>query len=446
MFLLSHGIFSMSLWLDTTTTRPRFNAFSAGGLLLLLFLLPHALAAQKLNAPACAGADAGITLPPGFCAIVVADHVDGARHIVVAPNGDVFVAVQGSRTRSGGVIALRDTTGDGKADVQVQFGVSGGNGIALVGESLYFAPDNAVLRYSLPNGALQPAGAPDTIVQGLPARRGHVAKSIAVTSSGTLYVNIGSETNACQPRDRAPGVAGTDPCTELETRAGIWQFSATRLHQRQTDGKRYATGLRNVVALTVEPGTGELYGLQHGRDQLHDNWPKLFTEEYSAENPGEIFAHIRSGEDYGWPYCYWSMDLKKQVLAPEYGGDGTKVGRCAEKQAPLTAFPGHWAPNGVAFYTGTHFPAPWRDGVFIAFHGSWNRAPLPQAGFKVVFLPMKGGVPQPSRTFADGFAGAGSRSSGSQHRPVGVAQGPDGSLFISDDAGGRIWRVVYTGK
>ncbi|HET9775251.1 MAG TPA: PQQ-dependent sugar dehydrogenase, partial [Gemmatimonadaceae bacterium] len=216
----------------------------------------------------------------------------------------------------------------------------------------------------------------------------------------------------------------------------------------ESNGRRFATGLRNSVALS-RTADGDLYATVHGRDQLHDNWPSLFTAEKSAENPGEELVQITRGADYGWPYCYYDVDRHALVLAPEYGGDGTKTARCADKTAPLMAFPGHWAPNGMMFYTGTQFPASYRGGAFIAFHGSWNRAPLPQAGYRVVFVPFRAGKPAGSwTTFADGFhpnPGT-SRAARGTRRPTGVAQSPDGSLFISDDTGGTIWKITYRGS
>lgn len=385
---------------------------------------------------------AGLKLPAGFCATVFADGVSGARHMLVAPNGDLFVATTNGRGRRGGVVALRDTTGDGKADIRVSFGENGGSGIAVRGEKLYFATNDAVLRYTLPVGNLLARTAVDTIVRGLPTG-GHTAKTIALGNGRDLFVNIGSNTNSCQERDREAGVKGADPCTELETRAGIWRFDATRKNQTQRDGRRYATGLRNTVALAFG-SDGMLYGLQHGRDQLSQNWGKHFTDAQSAEKPAEIFVRIQNGDDYGWPYCFYDGEQHRHVLAPEYGGDGKEQGRCANVKQPLVAFPGHWAPEAVAFYRGNAFPAEYRDGAFISFHGSWNRAPLPQAGFRVVFLPMTHGQPGAFRTFADGFVGAtASLPGGAEHRPMGLAVSPDGVLYIGDDTGGRIWRITY---
>lgn len=396
----------------------------------------------------CAPGNAGLTVPPGFCVQIFADDVGRARHIAVAKNGDVFVALASSRDETDrvGVLVLRDIDGDGSADVQRRFGDSGGNGIAVYRDYVYFAPDDAVLRYSWPTGRLDPAGPPDTIVSGLPADGSHRAKSIAITRDGTLYVNIGSASNACQEESRTRGSPGQDPCPELETRAGIWRFDANTVGQVQADGQRFATGLRNVVALTLHPLSDDLYGVVHGRDQLNSLWPDLFSEQENAEKPSEELVLIEEGDDFGWPYCYHDPEINLLVLAPEYGGNGMERGRCAEKQEPIMTFPAHWAPDAVLFYSGTQFPGRYRLGAFIAFHGSWNRAPLPQGGYNVVFVPFVGDSPTGEwEIFADGFAGGDVSPRGAAHRPTGLALGTDGSLFITDDRAGRIYKVTYTG-
>jgi glucose/arabinose dehydrogenase len=408
-------------------------------------LLPISVLAQG-RMPACAPDNAGLTLPPGFCALVVADSVTRARHLVVASNGDVFVATPQTREWPGGVVALRDTTGDGVADVRRRFGSGTGDDVRFYGGSLYYSTNDAVLRYPFQAGALEPAGPPDTVVKGLPADRSHRAKPFAIGPRGELYVNIGSPSNACQVQDRTQGSPGKDPCPELETRAGIWRFDAQKLGQTQADGIRFATGMRNSVALALNPKDGRLYAVIHGRDQLGQNWPSLYTEAQSAEKPAEEFVRVEQGDDYGWPYCFYDPELELKVLAPEYGGDGRRQDRCAQKRMPLIAFPAHWAPNGLLFYQGAMFPERYRGGAFIAFHGSWNRAPLPQGGYAVVFAPFAGSDPTGQwEIFADGFAGVKPiRSPGeAQHRPVGLAEGPDGSLYVSDDQGGRIYRIVY---
>lgn len=426
---------------------------------------PVALALALLAAAACSGVEdaasppscdpgnAGLTLPSGFCALVVADDLGPARHLAIAPNGDLFLAIRelpkrarGRGPAPGGVRVLRDETGDGKVDRLARFDDwGGGSGLALTANHVYFGTNGAILRFTLEPGKLH-LGHPDTIVRGLPDKRQHERKAIALGKDGALYVNVGAPGNACQLEDRVPGSAGRDPCPELESRGGIWRFDANRTGQRQADGERFATGLRNVLALTVHPETGALYGVQHGREVLHLAWPELFTAEESAEKPSEEFVLIERGDDFGWPYCYHDPELNRLVLAPEYGGDGREAGRCAEKKEPLMGFPAHWAPHGLLFYTGEQFPERYRGGAFVAFHGSWNRAPLPQQGYRVAFVPMRNGRPAgPSETFADGFSGP-NPSPEADHRPAGIAQGPDGSLYVTDDPGGRIWRIVYRGE
>jgi glucose/arabinose dehydrogenase len=259
-----------------------------------------------------------------------------------------------------------------------------------------------------------------------------------------LYVNIGAPSNSCQVQDRAPESPGQDPCPILDYAGGIWRFDPRHSGQRQTDGQRFATGLRNSVALAVDPGTGSIFAAQHGRDQLAANWPKLYNDALSAELPAEAVYRLEAGGDYGWPYCYYDQRRRQNVLEPEYGGDGKTVGRCESAPKPVVAFPGHWAPDGITFYNSRHFPLKYRGGLFIAFHGSWNRAPLPQAGYKVVFVPMARGVATgPSEVFADGFAGAVVSPQGAKYRPTGVTVGPDGSLYVASDQGeGAVFRIV----
>jgi len=411
----------------------------------------------------CVGDNAGLTLPAGVCATVFADSVGNARHVAVASNGDVYVTLEGTdpspekkiagetqEPQPASVLALRDTTRDGRADVTARIGTLGNTGVALANGYLYVDEGARIVRYKRADDELAPGGSREVVVQNIPLMPGHRARNIAVGGDGALYVNVGSHTNACQKRDRTAGSLGNDPCTELETRAGIWRFDATKTGQTFSREARFATGIRNGMAMTVRPNDGALFVVQHGRDQLHDNWPKVFpTTQYQAENPGEELMQVSQGDEFGWPYCYYSMDEKKLVTAPEYGGDGKKTDRCEGKKGPVAVFPGHWAPMSALFYTGTALPAKYRDGVFIAFHGSWNRAPLPQAGYRVVFQPMTNGQPSGEfETFADGFAGlpAGEiQPDRAKHRPVGLAQGPDGALYITDDSGGRIYRLTSAG-
>jgi glucose/arabinose dehydrogenase len=257
---------------------------------------------------------------------------------------------------------------------------------------------------------------------------------------------MGSATNACQQKDRQPGSKGADPCVELRQRGGVWRFSALKTGQRFSPAARYATGIRNSDGLAIGPHDGRLYVTQHGRDQLGENWPKLFDWKQSANLPAEELLLVEKGASYGWPYCYYDPEQKRLVLAPEYGGDGHKTDRCGDKRGPIAAFPAHWAPTALAFYSGSTFPEAYRGGAFIAFHGSWNRAPEPQQGYNVVFQPFTGGKPSgPYQVFADGFAGARKEPGLAEHRPAGLAVGPDGSLYITDDQRGRVWRVTHEG-
>lgn len=387
----------------------------------------------------------GIELPDNFGALVVADNTGKARHLIVRENGDIYVAME-NMDKGGGIAALRDTTGDGKADRIEYFGAYAGTGIDIEENYLYFAPDSTLFRYPLNEKELLPGESFETIASGLTAGGSHAAKTFTFDGKGNVYVNIGAPSNACQDPDRKPGVPGQAPCPILEYAGGIWQFSAGETGQSQEDGHHYATGIRNAVALDWNSSANTLYALQHGRDQLANLWPDLYTDEESAELPAEEFLLVNDGSDFGWPYCYYDQIQNKKVLAPEYGGDGQQIAGCDSAENPIMAFPGHWAPNDLLFYTGDMFPEKYRNGAFIAFHGSWNRAPLKQAGYIVAFVPFNGRQPSGDwEVFADGFTGVDSLISpgDAEFRPMGLAQGPDGSLYISDSQGGRIWRVIY---
>lgn len=416
----------------------------AVGAAALLFDAPHGPSATHRPKPQCAPGNGGMTLPPGFCATIFADSTGSARHLAVAPNGDVLVNRRG-RAAAGGVVVLRDTDGDGRADTRTKFGVRGGTGIAIAPGWVYVDESDRIVRYPWKAGAMEPSGEPQIVVSGLPTG-GHDARNMVLDGRGNLYVNVGSTSNSCQLEERKAQVKGADPCVELETRAGIWRFRADGQNQAFTPGARYATGLRNGMGFAMNPADGALYAGTHGRDGLAQQWGR--SNEEGAELPAEEVVRIQQGTDAGWPYCYYDGQQKKLVLAPEYGGDGREVGRCAGKAQPVVAFPAHWAPMSALFYTGRTFPAKYRNGMFIAFHGSWNRAPLPQQGYRVAFAPMtRNAFSGAYETFAGDFNARevvnGARA---DYRPVGLAQAPDGSIYVSDDTKGRIWKIVYTGN
>jgi glucose/arabinose dehydrogenase len=376
---------------------------------------------------------------------VFADQVGVARHVVVAANGDVYVALEDARAASagtthmrgaqgqGGVIVLRDTSGDGRADVTLRFGAEGGSGLALRHDTLFFSSPTTVYRFRLKPAGLGPLDSAEIVVRGLQPG-GHSSRSLALGEGSALFVNIGSDGNAC-----VRGGAGEDPCGELAQRAGIWRFRADTTNQSYDSGVRFATGIRNAVGLTWNPTDHALYATQHGRDAL--NRFRQFSTQDNEDLPAEEFMRVQQGDDFGWPYCFYDWRAGKKVLAPEYGGDGETVGRCADKQLPLIGFPGHWGPDGLLFYDGQQFPEHYRGGAFIAFHGSWNRRR--QDGYKVVYIPFVNGARGKWEVFADGFAGRRKAPGGARHRPVGLAVAPDGSMYITDDQRGRIWNVRY---
>jgi glucose/arabinose dehydrogenase len=408
---------------------------------------------------AAASAAAELTLPDGFTATIFADNVGQGRHLAVAPNGTVYLNTwhspydTGRAVPAGGyLVALRDTNQDGRADRIERFGPTresgshGGTGLALANGALYAESDSNIIRIALDSTALVPTAAPVTIVTGLTMLEEHPQHTVAVKGT-QLYVTVGSLTNSCQVQNRQQESPGQRPCRELETRAGVWRYDALKEGQRFSPKERYASGLRNAMGIAVNPADSAVYTTIHGRDDLWGNWPRLYTQKTGANLPSETLVKLVERGDYGWPYCYHDPERMALVLNPEYGGDGKKVGDCATRLPPVAFYPAHWAPNGLAWYNGTMFPESYRGGAFIAFHGSWNRAPEPQGGYNVVFQPFKDGKPVGDyQVFADGFAEGKMQPNTAAHRPVGVAVGPDGALYVSDDVGGRVWRVIYGDK
>jgi glucose/arabinose dehydrogenase len=411
----------------------------------------HGQSASK--GPAC-DPNSAIKLPDGFCSYVAADGLGIARHMAVAQNGDLYVALQSrggpgtTGTGGGGVVALRDADKDGTFEVKEEMPGDSTTGIAIRNGYLYLAHPTTIERYKLTAGQLKPTGMAEVIVKDLPNERQHEDKGIAFDGRGGLYINVGAPSNACQDPDRRPGAKGQDPCPILEKHGGIWKFDENKANQTQDQGTRFATGLRQMPAITWHDDA--LYIAMNNRDQLDVFWPSLFTAKENAERPAEaMFRASAAGANFGWPFCFYDYGMKTFVLNPEYGGDGKEVGRCKQFTNPVAAFPAHWAPVDVMFYTGRQFPAKYRNGAFIAFHGSWNRAPMPQAGYNITFQPFAGGKASGNfEVFASNFAGKDPlmQPNDAVARPDGVEQAPDGSLYVSDSQKGTIWRVMYTAK
>jgi glucose/arabinose dehydrogenase/mono/diheme cytochrome c family protein len=407
----------------------------------------------------CPSDDSGLKLPAGFCATIFADGIGHARDIAVRSNGVVYVNTWSGRYygndkphEGGFLVALEDKAGNGKADMEerfgetVQTGGAGGTGIGLYKDAVYAEINDRIAKYSLTADSIAPKDSGVTIVSGLPLTGDHPMHPFIIDSKGMMYVDVATPSNACQVQNRTPASPGKDPCPELETRGGIWLYDANQASQAFSPAERYATGIRNGEGMAFDTA-GRLFVTQHGRDQLHANWPELYKLDEEATLPAEQVMLLKKDGDYGWPECYYDAFRRKLVLAPEYGGDGgRKIGVCAEKIAPVVAFPAHWAPNGMVYYEKGKFPERYHSGVFIAFHGSWDRAPYAQSGYNVVYQPLAGGrASGQCEVFADGFAGADKSPDKAAHRPSGVAVGPDGALYVSDDMAGRIYKIVYVG-
>ncbi|HXS06067.1 MAG TPA: hypothetical protein VN723_04700 [Rhizomicrobium sp.] len=402
-------------------------------------------ASSAAAAPACDPDNGGITVPQGFCAMAAADGIGPARHAVAAPNGDLYVALRAQAGSSGGVVALHDSKGDGHFDVVQKFGTGSATGIALLDGYLYVAQPTQIIRFKMAAGQLTPSGQPEIVVSGFDPAREHSDKGLAFDDKGNFYINIGSPSNACQARDRQKGSPGQDPCPILERHSGIWKFSASKLNQTQDDGTKVVTGLRQEP--DVAWAYGAPYTVMNNRDQIDMLYPEHYDAEDNNDGPAEVMYRADQGSDFGWPYCYFDYRQQKMLLSPEYGGDGKVNARCAKFTPPVASFPAHWAPVDVMFYEAKQFPARYQGGAFIAFHGSWNRAPEQRPG-AVVFQPFASGKPSGKfEVFADHFSGTAPVKSQADYtaRPDGVATAPDGSLYITDSEKGKIWRVFYRG-
>jgi glucose/arabinose dehydrogenase len=405
----------------------------------------------------------GLFLPGNFEALVVVDSIGRARHLAVNDNGDIYVKLSynDAMKGAGGTVGLRDLNQDGKADSIVYFGDYIDEGRSAVGVTihngyLYTSTVRRVLRNRLTPGELVPKSATEVVLTDIDenvVKNWHTTKPLAFDNRGNMYVPFGSPSDACQDIDKygpvgIPGGKGLDPCPELTDHAGIWRFDATKTGLTIRDGVQFATGIRSVVGMQWNPMDESLYAVGNGIDNFHTIYPEIFNAWQAAVLPSETLMRVTEGSNFGWPYAYYDHMQQKNVLQPGYGGDGKIIGRASKFDDPVFGFPGHWAPMDVLFYQGNQFPERYKHGAFIAFHGSTDRSPYPQAGYIVCFLPLENGKSNGRwEVFADGFTGIDTvvNTSDAVYRPMGLATGPDGSLYIIESNQGKIWRVMYKG-
>lgn len=415
-------------------------------LILSLFVLGNSLAFSKTNTKPKPqkeeNSSAKIKLPKGFSVKILATDLGATRHIAVAKNGDIYAKL--SKLKDGkGIYLLRDTNKDGIIDDTKLFGNYPGTGIFINGGYLYSSSNSGVYRYKMNSkDEVIDYDNPELIVSGLVDKKRDNAKPLVVDKQNNIYVTIGSYNDPCRENGTGKGI---NPCSILDSAGGIWQFKADKLNQTFADGIRFVTGLKNAVGIAWNAHTNSLFATQHGRGQFHDFYPQYYTSRQSEILPAETLYELHKNDDAGWPYVYYDQFQKQKILAPEYGGDGKKT--AGEKAInPLVAFPAHLGPNALLFYTGKMFPAKYRNGAFIAFHG---QSPELKKGYLVAFVPFVNNKPSGKwEIFADNFAGTDlvKPTGPIQHRPCGLAQGIDGSLYVSDDLNGTIFKIEYNNK
>lgn len=432
---------------------------------ILISITAAGLAAckQPLHLPPGDTDNGGLLFPGNFEALVVIDSIGPARHLAVNDNGDIYVKLtyNDAMNGAGGTVGLRDLDKDGKTDSIVYFGDYKDVGGSAVGMTihdsyLYTSTVRQVLRNKLTPGKLVPESKTEVMLTDEDenvVNNWHTTKPVAFDDKGYMYIPFGSPSDACQDMKTfgpvgIPQGHGLDPCPELENHAGIWRFKADKTNQTQKDGFKFSTGIRSVVGMQWNPRDKNLYAVVNGIDNFHTIYPKLYSSWQAAVLPAELLIKVKEGSNFGWPYAYYDQMQGKNVLQPGYEGDGKIIGRASGFDTPVMGFPGHWAPMDVLFYNGDQFPERYKRGVFIAFHGSTDRSPYAQAGYIVCFIPFENGVPTGKlEVFADGFTVVDTviNTSDAVYRPMGLATGPDGSLYISESNKGKIWRVMYKG-
>lgn len=335
--------------------------------------------------------------PPGFQISVFAAGLGQARFMALSPAGDIYLSVPSA----GRVLVLPDRNKDGVADRVVVFadGLDRPHGLVFRGKELVVA-ENARLTRLLDTDNDLRADSRTTLSKDLPGGGGHSTRTVVQGPDGRLYVAAGSSCNACIEED--------------PRRAAVMRFPA-----QGGKGEIYARGLRNTVGLAFHPVTGELWGVDNGRDMLGDDVP-----------PEEL-NRIIAGADYGWPYCFGAA-----VPDPDLGTQQ----RCAPTRPPTVAMQAHSAPLGIAFGQGLAFPERYRQALLVAFHGSWNRSK--PTGYKLIGIPFAAGKPQ-GKPFdiISGWLDEGN----AWGRPVDPLVGADGALYLSDDSAGAVYRITWEG-
>ena len=340
-----------------------------------------------------------IRLPPGFTIELFAGDLGHPRFMALDQRGTLLVSVP----RAGRVIALPDDNRDGRADgiVPVVEGLELPHGLAFLDGQLHVAETGRVVRFDYDPATRRVRGSSTVVVPNLPARGNHWTRTLTIGPDGRLYVSVGSSCNSCEERDNR--------------RAAIYRYDADG-----RGGVPFATGLRNAVGIAFRPGTSELWATVNGRDWLGD------------DRPAEYITRVEESGFYGWPYCHWTT--ASLVPDPDLGGGN----HCKTVRRPSLLYHAHTAPLGLAFYTGSQFPAEYRGDLLVALHGSWNRS-VP-AGYKVIRVRLGGATPA-AEDFATGWL-VGGRYWG---RPVDLTVAPDGALFVSDDNLGAVYRITYRG-
>lgn len=386
--------------------------------------------------------NADLKLPAGFSATIVADSLGITRHMAVTNNGDIYVKMHSMKSGNG-VYFLSDANHDGRMDKKVGFANYPGTGIKISNGYLYSASNTGVFRYKLNDKSeVINLDKPEIIVRDLIARKTGNTKSIALDDQNNLYVAIGSYSEECREKNSNKGMPG---CPLLDSIAGVWKFKADKLSQTYADGVHYAKGIKSAIGIEWNSNTRTLFATQHGRANFDDRFPQYYTAQQNAEIPAETVYELHEGADADWPFVYFDHIKKKKILTPEYGGDGI-ITVDNKYINPAIAFPAHLAPNDLLFYTGSQFPARYKNGAFVALH---SQSTALKKGYFVAFVPFKNGKPAGEwEIFADNFSGIDlAKPNGPiKYRPTGLAQGPDGSIYVTDDVKGAIFKISYAGK